>query len=363
VTGDDAPIVRRRFGIEADGNAPHDPQGEFRGRNILYVAQSIDDIATRSGLTPTAIVDALGRARESLLAVRTRRPRPHLDDKVLTAWNGLMIAAFARAARVRAGSPAAPRYLAAARRAAEFIRRALWKPDLRLLRRYRDGEAAIDGYAEDYAFLIFGLLELAQADGDPAWLQWAIDLQAMQDRFFWDDADASWFSTTGDDASVLLRLKEDYDGAEPAPASVSVLNLLTLESLVGSGAWVEKAERTLARFGPRIGAAARVVPLMLAGLSTWHAERTQVVIVGPRDRQDTVTLQREVARRYRPFGVDLPVERGANQEGLAALIPFVGPMQMRDGQATAYVCRGFVCREPVTGADALAGQLIRGASA
>ena len=202
--------------------------------------------------TPEAVVDALGRARASLFAVRERRPRPHLDDKVLTAWNGLMIAAFARAARVLAGSATAPRYLAAARRAAGFIKQTLWvESGQRLLRRYRDGEAAIDGYAEDYAYLIHGLLELFQADGDPAWLEWATTLQSVQDRLFWDDADAGWFSTTGNDPSVLLRLKEDYDGAEPAAGSVSVLNLLTLESLVGGGAWIKKAERTLARFGPQ----------------------------------------------------------------------------------------------------------------
>ena len=316
VTGDDAAVVRRRFGIEPDGNAPQDPQGEFRGRNLLYVAQSVDEIATRTRLTPDAVIDALGRARAKLFAVRDERPRPHLDDKVLTAWNGLMIAAFARAARVRAGSAAAPRYLAAAQRAARFIRQKLWVDgEKRLLRRYRDGEAAIDGYAEDFAYLIFGLLELFQSDGDPAWLEWAMTLQAEQDRLFWDDADGGWFSTTGGDPSVLLRLKEDYDGAEPAAGSISVLNLLTLESLVGGGTWIAKAERTLARFGPKIGGAARVIPMMLAGLSSWHAEHTQVVIVGPPDREDTVALQREIGRHYRPFAVVVPVTPGSHAGG------------------------------------------------
>ena len=106
----------------------------------------------------------------------------------------------------------------------------------RLLRRYRDGDAAIDGYAEDYAFLIFGLLELFQADGDAAWLDWALELQRAQDERFWDEQDGGWFSTTGEDPTVLLRLKEDYDGAEPSPSSVSVLNLLTLTHLMPSGA-------------------------------------------------------------------------------------------------------------------------------
>ena len=106
-----------------------------------------------------------------------------------------------------------------------------------------------------------------------------------------------------------------------------------------------------------VGAAARVVPMMLAGLSAWHADHTQIVIVGPADREDTLALQREVARRYRPFAVVVPVRPGPTQEALSTLMPFVGPMQMRDGRATAYVCRAFTCREPVTDAAALAAQL------
>ena len=358
VTGGDAAMVRRRFGIEADGNAPQDPQGEFTGRNLLYIAQTVDEIALRTGVTPEAVAEALARARAQLFAVRAHRPRPHLDDKVLTAWNGLMIAAFARAARVLAGRATAAQYLAAGRQAATFIRRTLWiESEQRLLRRYRDGEAAIDAYAEDYAYLTSGLLELFQADGDPAWLEWATTLQAAQDRLFWDEADAGWFSTTGHDPSVLLRLKEDYDGAEPAAGSISVLNLATFESLIGGGAWAKRAERTLARFGPKVGAAGRVVPMLLAGLSAWHADHTQIVIVGPADREDTLALQQEVARRYRPFAVVVPVRPGSQQDALAALMPFVAPMHMRDGRATAYVCRAFTCREPVTDAAALAAQL------
>jgi uncharacterized protein YyaL (SSP411 family) len=356
--GDDADIARRRFGIEADGNAPQDPQGEFKGRNLLYVAQTVDQIATRAGTSAPAVVEALGRIREKLFAARERRPRPHLDDKVLTAWNGLMIAAFARAARVLVGRPSAATYLAAAQRAAGFIRRSLWiEKDRRLLRRYRDGEAAIDAYAEDYAYLVFGLLDLFQADGDPAWLAWARTLQERQHDLFWDEADGGWFSTTGADPSVLLRLKEDYDGAEPAASSVSVLNLLTLEHLVGDPSGLSKAERALARFGPRIGAAARVVPMMLAGLSAWHADHTQIVVVGQSGAPDTHALHATLGRRYLPFAVVVPVEPGPAQQALAAAIPFVGPMSARDGRATAYVCRAFVCREPVSTPDELDAQL------
>ena len=355
--GDDAEVARRRFGIEPGGNAPEDPQGEFRGKNLLYVAQSIEDISARSGSSPEQVMTALGRIREKLATVRAKRPRPHLDDKILTAWNGLMIAAFARAARVLPGRPSAARYLVAAQRAASFVKQHLWQTDKsRLLRRYRDRDAAIDAYAEDYAYLIFGLLELFQADGNAEWLEWAVQLQRRQDELFWDEAQGGWFSTTGEDPTVLLRLKEDYDGAEPAPSSVSVLNLITLNHL-GADVAIERAERTLARYGERIGAAARVVPMMLAALSAWHAGHAQVVIAGAADASDTTALRMEAARHYRPFMVTVPLVPGPPQEAVARLLPFASAMAQRDGRATAYVCRNFTCKEPVTTPDALSRQL------
>jgi len=361
VLGADADVARLRFGIRPDGNAPEDPQGEFTGKNLLYIASSIDEIAARTGQQADALIAALGRIRTALFEVRAKRPRPHLDDKVLTAWNGLMIAAFARAARVRAGTPAARRYHQAAANAARFIRRRLWnESDRTLRRRYREGDAAIDGYAEDYAYLIFGLLELFQADGEAMWLEWARTLQSRQDELFWDETEGGWFSTTGRDPSVLLRLKEDYDGAEPAASSVSVLNLLTLDRLLGSAegaSWRARAERTLARYGPRIGAAARVVPMMLAGLSTFHADHAQVVIVGTPDAGDTRALHRALATRYAPFAVTIPVAPGDSQAAIAAAMPFVGPMTPRDGNAAAYVCREFVCHEPTTDPESLLLQL------
>jgi hypothetical protein len=356
--GEEAEFVRKRFGIEPGGNAPQDPQEEFKNQNLLYTAQSIEDIAARTGRTADHVADAIGRSRQALFEARARRQRPHLDDKIITSWNGMMIAAFARAARVLPGRPESKRYLATARTAAEFIRRRLWNADdQRLLRRYRDGEAAIDAYAEDYASLIWGLLELFQADGDPAWLEWARDLQARQDALFWDDAESGWFSTSGKDPSVLLRLKEDYDGAEPSASAVSVLNLIVLAHLLDDDEARRKAERTLARYGPKAGRAGRVIPLMLAGLSTWHAVTSQVVVLGPRERDDTLRLHAEIARHYLPFAVVIPVEPGERQARLASLMPFIEPMRMLDESATAFVCRDFACRAPVTTAEDLATDL------
>jgi hypothetical protein len=346
--GEEAPIARRRFGIEAGGNAPHDPQGEFTGKNLLYVAETVEEIAARLRIAIGDVVASLDRIRNRLLAARQGRPRPHLDDKVLTAWNGLMIAAFARAARVLPDSASAGRYLEAARRAAGFVHSRLWDEQTgRLWRRYRDGEAGIEGYAEDYAFLVFGLLELFQADGGVHWLEWARRLQTEQDARFWDGDAGGWFSTTGQDPSVLLRLKEDYDGAEPAASSVSVGNLLTLVHLMPDDEALAKAERTLSRLGPRVGGAARAVPMMLSALSAWHHGFSQIVVVGDPAGEDTRSLNRELAAHYLPFAVVVPVAPGAQQQALARQLGFIGSMTARAG-AAVYVCRDFACRQPVS---------------
>ncbi|MDQ3347435.1 MAG: thioredoxin domain-containing protein [Acidobacteriota bacterium] len=351
--GADADIARRRFGIKPGGNAPQDPQGEFTAKNLLYTAQSIEGVAAATGRTREDVGAALVRIRQTLFRHREGRPRPHLDDKILTAWNGLMIAAFARAARVLVDRPSARGWLDAAGRAARFVKSTLWV-DGRLLRRYRAGDAAIDAYAEDHAYLVWGLLELFQAGGDAEWLEWAIALQSQQDEKFWDEKDGGWFSTTGNDPTVLLRLKEDYDGAEPAASSVAALNALTLSHLTADEHVRGRAARTLARYGPRIGGAGRTIPMMLCALSGWHAGYAQLVIAGAADR--AAPLARELARHYRPFTIVIPLAPGAPQGTLAGLLPFTAAMTDHGG-AAAYVCRDFTCRQPATTPEALARQL------
>ncbi len=354
VLGEDAALARRRFGIEAGGNAPNDPHGEFTGKNLLYVSESVEDIAARTRLAAAEVSTTLQRVRQRLADARARRPRPHLDDKVLTAWNGLMIAAFARAARVLPDSPDRERYLAAAEKSAAFIQSTLWRDDSRaLLRRYRAGEAGIDAYAEDYAFLIFGLLELFQATGNVRWFDWARTLQTEQDARFWDASEGGWFSTTGHDPSVLLRLKEDQDGAEPSASSISVLNALTLAHLTPDETLLARAERTLSRFGPRIGAAARAVPMMMAALSAWHRGLGQIVRVGAADAPAAGALNREVAAHYLPFHIVIPAEPGDSQRQLAERLPFIAGMSAGNGGAAAYVCRDFTCQQPATTAAEL----------
>ena len=355
-----SPVVKRRFGVEPDGNAPMDPQQEFVGKNLLYVARSVADLASEFGTTAAAVDQTVKDARLSMFEARLTRPRPHLDDKVLTAWNGLMIGAFARASfvlgvLVEGGSKHGAPYLEAAARAARFIRSALWKPGTKtLLRRYRDGQAEIEAYAEDYAYLIFGLLELFRADPRAEWLEWAIELQHRQDELFWDDEAGGWFSTTGQDPTVLLRMKEEYDGAEPSASSVSAMNLTLLSHLHEHQAWSTMIERTLRLFAPRLEQVGRAVPMMAAAFSTWTAGLRQVVVSG--EGPAAQALLDVAATAYSPFTLALLVPPSAAAD-LAGVAPFLASMRPVDGAPAAYVCRDFACHAPVSTPDTLAAAL------
>jgi uncharacterized protein len=356
VLGVDGDIFCKRFGVQPGGNAPFDPQNEFTNKNLLYTARPLADVTQNASMSALEVVEVLEGARRALFERRSTRPRPHLDDKVLTAWNGLMIAAFARVARTVEG---AGDVLNDAIRAARFVRRHLWNPQTQtLLRRYRQGDAAVDGYAEDYAYLIFGLLELFQASGDPEWLEWAQQLQERQDALFWDEVDAGWFSTTGTDPSVLLRLKEDYDGAEPAASSVSVLNLMTLAHLAEaqSAKADDKIRRTLAAFASRAGQMGRSAPMMLAALSTYHAGMSQIVVVGEPNADDTRKLHHVLHVTYKPTSIVVPLVP-QHRETLARLLRWTESMRAVDGRATAYVCRDFACQSPAVSPEQLGSQL------
>ena len=359
--GEHAEMVRLRYGIEAGGNALEDPHGEFTNQNILYVGHGVDDVARLSGRSVEEVIAVLDTAKAKLFDARCRRPRPHLDDKVLAGWNGLMIAAFARAARVMQSSDSTElSLLETANSAAEFVRERLWDTERCVLyRRFREGHADIDGFAEDYASVIWGLLELFQAGGDPVWLDWAKQLQQTQNRLFWDDEDGGWFNTTGTDPTVLLRLKDDYDGAEPSAGSVSVWNLSTLAHLSGpeeATGYRDLIDRTLYRV-PASAQLARVVPMMMAAASTRESGLPQLIVVGPRGANSTVALLRVFTESFFPGAVSVVVEPGAHQAAVAERLRWVETMHQVDGRPTAYLCQDFSCQAPVTDPEDLRAQL------
>ncbi len=347
VLGADAELVGRHFGVREEGNvAPaQDPHGEFTGMNLLAQRRPLAETAAQLGLTVEQASDRLQAALGVLREVRARRPRPLRDDKVVTAGNGLMISALARGAQVLGE----PELLAAAVRAAEFLRRELANDagDV-LFRCWRGSRGASEGFAEDYAYLVQGLLDLHEASFDLRWLQWAERLQGTMDARFWDEERGGYYNSPAGDAAIVLRLKEDYDGAEPAPSSVAALNLLRLAALLNDEALGRKAIRTLAAFQAQWSRAPQALPAMLCAVAFALEPARQVVLVGDPAREDFRALAAPLHEQLGPRRVVLAITGEAERAWLAARVPWLAEMRSVGGQATAYVCEHFTCQAPVT---------------
>jgi hypothetical protein len=343
-----------RYGVEPGGNVRDDPQGEFTGKNILFEAHTLEESARQFGCSAEEIDATLMAAKWTLLEARSKRTRPHLDDKILTAWNGLMISAFALAAQALDDSS----YLEAARRAAEFILQRMYNPLTGiLLRRFRDGEAAIPGFLDDYAFFTQALVDLYETDFDPRWLDTAIALAEKARALFEDRAAGAFFSTAGDDPSVVLRMKDDYDGAEPSGNSVAVLNLMRLAQIADRADFRESAESTLRAFASRLKSLAAGVPQMLVALNFSLSKPKQIVLAGQRDSEGMRSLLRELRRRFVPNKIVLMIDSQESRRALMRYLPVVEGMGGIAGSATAYVCEDYACKLPVTSAGELAALL------
>jgi uncharacterized protein YyaL (SSP411 family) len=338
------------YGVEQAGNVRYDPHGEFAGKNILYQAHTIEEAARHFGTDHEVVQAAMAEARRKLLEARARRPRPHRDDKILTSWNGLMISAFALAAQALGDE----RYLEAARRAARFILDKLWDPaGGTLLRRYRDGEAAIAGFLDDYAFLIAGLLDLYEACFELEFLKTAGRLAERMIELFEDAAQGGFYATAEGDASLVLRLKDDYDGAEPSGNSVAAVALARLAEMTGRGEFRRSAERAVEAFASRLVSLPVSLPLMLVAADFLRARPRQILLAGAKNDPATLELAREVWRRFLPQRVLLLVDPAA-REALAAQLPVAAQVAPIDGKAAAYVCENYACRLPVTEGKQLA---------
>jgi uncharacterized protein YyaL (SSP411 family) len=351
--GDAAEMFDFHYGVQPHGNAPEgsDPQDEFRGKNILIERHPIAETAKHFKKGEDEVRQSLVRGREKLLSIRAKRSRPHLDDKIIASWNGLMISAYARAAQVLDES----RYLEVATRATKFLRANLYDQSRKLLfRNYREGRSHIEGFADDYAFVIQGLIDLYEASFDVEWLKFAIELQETQDRLFFDEKNGGYFSTSGKDSSVPLRLKDDNDSAEPAASSVAALNLLRLAQFRGDKQLENRAKKTIDAFSATLAHFASAMPQMVVALNSSLSKPRQIVVVGKRDAPETKALLAEVDRHFLPNKILLLADGGDGQKYLGEKLEAIRAMSMFDGKAAAYVCENFTCKAPVTDPAALA---------
>jgi uncharacterized protein len=346
---DEARNFRRMYGVERGGNVNpgSDPHGELAGRNVLFLQTDPDIIAKLTGESEEKILHLIGVAKQKLKAAREKRPRPHLDDKIVTAWNGLMISGLARAFQVLED----PLYLEAAQRAAAFLQENLY--GRRLLRSFRKGAGATYGFAEDYAFLIQGLLDLYEADFNVNWLRWAGELQVQMDALFADKM-GGYFSTEEGAPDILFRLKEDHDGAEPSANSIAALNLARLAHVFNRNEFQNSAARAIGAFHLTLERMAIALPQMLAALDATVTEPVQLVVAGELGDNSTAELLRVIRRRFLPNKTVLLADGKEGQKWLEQYIESVQQMTMVEGKPAIYVCRNFACEMPVTDPEKLA---------
>ena len=328
----EAAQASRIFHIMEAGNYVDPLTGEKTGRNILYIEKGADKMA------------GFEESRTKLLAARNTRQRPKLDDKVLTDWNGLMIAALAKAAQVLDQ----PEYGEAAKRAALFILGNLRSQDGKLLHLWRNGRTRLTATAADYSFMIQGLLELYGWDFDPKWLEHALALNDALTEKYWDDKLGGFYLTAGNKKSVLPRIKESIDTSLPSSNAVSMHNLLKLSRLTGNHIFAEKAAQISSLLSSSVRDSPRAFPMLLVSLDFFLAPSQEVVIVGKRGSADTQKMLHALRQNFFPNTVVLFKPAGEKSPLINDFANFIEFMNALDNKATAYVCTNFKCNFPTT---------------
>ncbi len=340
--GEDAEVFNYHYGVNEYGNAPRgsDPHSVFVEKNILYRAHSVSETSNKFERSTDDVSRILEEGRKILFAERLKRPLPHLDDKILTNWNGLMITAFARAYQVLGNSA----YLKLAADSADFILKHLCREiDNTVLHRYRDGESKIEGTLEDYAFFTQGLIDLYESSFDEKYLEKAVLLTETMIRDFYDEDASGFFDTSGKDKSILVRTKEDYDSAEPTGNSIAIMNLMRLSFLTGREKWYDLAYSSILAFSAKLEKMPYAMPQMLVALDYALHKPKQIIIAG-REKDNTAEyMLREVYKRFIPNKVLVKIDPLNAPKSLT----FASGVVINEPVTTAYVCENFACRLPV----------------
>jgi hypothetical protein len=336
-------IVAEAWHLTTAGNFIDSVSGERTGKNILYFARAPEELANRMGMSGEQFDGVMASARDALFEIRNRRETPLTDDKVLSDWNGLMIAAFARAGRAFSDS----RFISTAEKAAAFILGKMRNGEGELLHRYRNGIAGIRGMAPDYAFLIFGLTDLYMATFRPKYLSTAVELQHTFDTQLWDRKNGGYFISAMGQEDLIARQKDLYDGAIPSANSMAFCNLLRLNLLIGDTSYEKKASDLAKLYTEPLNRSPASSTFFLSGLSGVFGPSTEVVIAEGQDQERANDMIRSLDQGFFPFTV--VIKRTAeNKNELAHIAPFTGTMEPDEGTTRAYVCRPHVCSKPVT---------------
>jgi uncharacterized protein YyaL (SSP411 family) len=274
---------------------------------------------------------------------REKRVHPHKDDKILTGWNGLMIVALAKAAKVLQE----PKYAHMAERNLDFLHKHLLREDGRLLARYRDGEAAFLGYLDDYAYLTWGLLELYEATFKPEYLEEAIRFSEEMIRLFWDEERGGLFFTGHDAERLIIRSKEIYDGATPSGNSVAALNLLRLAKITARNDFLDKGEAILRHFSVQVAQYPFAYTQLLHALLFMLQETKEILFTGPRGADGIPEIGRMLQQVYLPEAVLIYHDENESTR-MERIAPYIGNQKSMDGKPTLYICQNYTCRKPTS---------------
>jgi len=345
---EDAALFASRYDVTEWGNWNHpgDVHVPLGPKNILQIVRPVETIARLNHLEPADLEERFAAMRATMLEARAKRVRPGLDDKILTGWNGLMIGALAKGAAVLDES----RYGEAAEQAADFVLSRLLKNG-RLLATYGKGQSRLMAYVTDYAFLVEGLLALYEWSGKWKWLDQARQLMDTAIEYYWDPQEGGFFFTASDHEQLIHRSKIATDSAIPSGNSVMLMNLQRLAVLLGRNDLREKAGEMVRLLSPVIEKQPFAHDRLLAGVEAWHEGFAEIVILGPAGDQRTSALLRAVYSGYLPDKIVVQAESSDPR------IPLLESRNMIGGIPTAYVCRNYTCRQPVTSPDDLAAQL------
>lgn len=344
LTSEEAQLVISVFNMEREGNFAEEASGRKTGGNILYLKKPLQEIASDLTMPLNELNRKLEGARAKLFEAREKRVHPHKDDKVLTDWNGLMIAALAKGAQVFVESL----YEETARRAADFILTSMVDAKGRLYHRYRDGDPAIAGFLDDYAFLTWGLIELYETTFETNYLKKALDLNTVMLHHFWDGEQGGCFFTADDADTILTRKKEVYDGAVPSGNSVAMLNLLRLARLTANPALEERAAQISRAFSPIVSQSPGAHTQWMVALDFAHGPTYEVVIVGDPQAEDTETMLKALRKAFVPGKAVILRPAGEETPDITHLAEFTRGLSRLNDKATAHVCRAFRCELPTT---------------
>jgi uncharacterized protein YyaL (SSP411 family) len=338
---DNADLIIKMFNISKEGNY-EESQRDKTGKNILHFKRPLQELALELGTKPEELNTILEDARQKLYEVREKRIHPFKDDKILTDWNGLMIAALAKGAQAFNSA----KYAEAAEKSINFVLSKLQTADGRLLHRYKDGEAAICGYLDDYAFLVWGLIELYEATFETRYLSEAVRLQDDMMRHFWDEEDGAFFYTSDDSEKLLTRHKEVHDGAIPSGNSIALLNVIRLARMTGKTDYEDKASALAKAISSRQEGITSQNTMFLTALDFLFGPSYEIVIVGNSQSQEAEDMVQALNTSFIPNKVVL--FKKETDPNLENLIGFVKNMRTIDRKTTAYICRAFVCEKPIT---------------